>query len=110
MARRVGRLKLGSKAAQLNVRLNIILLSQQANSVSSGIIRYIITVLAVTKSLCVFVTNQVQYNLESAQYLGWSYDIIINKYILDLYIQCHGSLSATTGFHEVFTKQQSYGR
>ena len=31
---------------------------------------YIITVLVVTKSLCGFVSNQVQYNVESAQYLG----------------------------------------
>ena len=31
---------------------------------------YIITVLVVTKSLCGFVSNQVQYNMESAQYLG----------------------------------------
>ena len=31
---------------------------------------YIITVLVVTKSLCGFVMNQVQYNMESAQYLG----------------------------------------
>ena len=33
-------------------------------------IYYIITVLVVTKSLCGFVSNQVQYNMESAQYLG----------------------------------------
>ena len=31
---------------------------------------YIITDLVVTKSLCGFVSNQVQYNMESAQYLG----------------------------------------
>ena len=31
---------------------------------------YIITVLVFTKSLCGFVSNQVQYNMESAQYLG----------------------------------------
>ena len=31
---------------------------------------YIITVLVVTKSLCGFVSNQVQYDMESAQYLG----------------------------------------
>ena len=31
---------------------------------------YIITVLVVTKSLCGFVSNQIQYNMESAQYLG----------------------------------------
>ena len=31
---------------------------------------YIITVLVVTKSLCGFVSNQVQYNIENAQYLG----------------------------------------
>ena len=30
---------------------------------------YIITVLLVTKSLCGFVSNQVQYNMENAQYL-----------------------------------------
>ena len=29
-----------------------------------------ITVLVVTKSLCGFVLNPVQYNMESAQYLG----------------------------------------
>ena len=31
---------------------------------------YIITVLVVTKSLRGLVANQVQYNMESAQYLG----------------------------------------
>ena len=31
---------------------------------------YIITVLVITKSLCGFVSNQVHYNMESAQYLG----------------------------------------
>ena len=31
---------------------------------------YIVTVLVVTNLLCWFVANQVQYNLESAQYLG----------------------------------------
>ena len=40
VARHVGRLKLGSKTAQLYVRLSIIPLSPQANHVSSGIIRY----------------------------------------------------------------------
>ena len=30
---------------------------------------YIIRVLVVTKSLCGYVSNQVQYNMESAQYL-----------------------------------------
>ena len=33
-------------------------------------IYYIITVLVFTKSFCGFVLNQVQYNMESAQYLG----------------------------------------
>ena len=31
---------------------------------------YIITVLVITKSLCGFVSTQVQYNMASAQYLG----------------------------------------
>ena len=31
---------------------------------------YIITLLVVTKSLSGFVVNQVQYDMESAQYLG----------------------------------------
>ena len=31
---------------------------------------YIIRVLVVTKSLCGYVSNQVQYNMDSAQYLG----------------------------------------
>ena len=31
---------------------------------------YIITVSVVTKSLCGFVLNQMQYNMKSAQYLG----------------------------------------
>ena len=31
----------------------------------------IIVVLVVTKSLCGFMANQVQYNMESAQYLGY---------------------------------------
>ena len=30
----------------------------------------ILRVLVVTKSLCGFVANQVQYNMDSAQYLG----------------------------------------
>ena len=34
------------------------------------ILYYIIRVLVVTKSLCGYVSNQVQYNMESAQYLG----------------------------------------
>ena len=36
-----------------------------------------------TKSLCGYVTDQVQYNMESAQYLEKSYwiIIIINKYM-----------------------------
>ena len=45
--------------------------------------------LVVTKSLCRFESNQVQHNIESAQYLRYSFYIIIiiiNKYILDIYI------------------------
>ena len=33
--------------------------------------------LVVTKLLCVYVSNQVQYSMGSAQYLGRSYYIII---------------------------------
>ena len=40
VARHIGCLKLGSKPAQFYVRLRIILLSQQANHVSLGIIRH----------------------------------------------------------------------
>ena len=41
-----------------------------------------------TESLCRFVSNQVQYNIESAQYLGESnYIIMIDKCILDIYYQ-----------------------
>ena len=42
--------------------------------------------LVVTNSLCTFVANQLQYNLEGAQYLRKSYYIMImiDKYILDL--------------------------
>ena len=40
VARHVGRLKLGSKSAQLYVKLNIRPLGQQAYHVSKGIIRY----------------------------------------------------------------------
>ena len=40
VARHVGRLKLGSKPTQFHVRLSIIPLSQQANHVSSGIMRH----------------------------------------------------------------------
>ena len=53
---------------------------------------YIITVLVVTKSLSGYVSNQVQYNMESAQYLGKSYNNNNNnnnnnnKYILYIYI------------------------
>ena len=52
------------------------------------IVIYIITVLVGTSSLCGFVASQVQNNMESAQYLGKSYYIlmIIDKYILDIYI------------------------
>ena len=39
-------------------------------SLSLYIYIYIIRVLVVTKSLCGYVSNQVQYNMESAQYLG----------------------------------------
>ena len=39
VARHVGRLKLGSKPAQLYLRLSIISLRQRANHVSTGIIR-----------------------------------------------------------------------
>ena len=46
---------------------------------------YIITMLVVTKSLCGFVGNQVQYHTESAQYLGEScYIIMMNKYIFQI--------------------------
>ena len=38
--------------------------------------------LVVTESICGFVVNQVQYDMESAQYLGYDND----KYILDIYI------------------------
>ena len=55
--------------------------------------------LAVTKSLCEFVTSQVQYNMESAQYLGETYYIIINKYILDIYLM---PWNLTLGFHVVY--------
>ena len=44
--------------------------------------------MVVSKSLCGFVTNQVQNNMEGAQYQGY-YIIIINKYIIDLYIKFH---------------------
>ena len=40
MTRQVERLKLGSKPAQLYVRLSVVLLSQQANNVSLGIISH----------------------------------------------------------------------
>ena len=48
----------------------------------------IITVFVVTKSLFGYVSNQVQYNMDSDQYLGLSDYIIIliNKYILDTYM------------------------
>ena len=49
---------------------------------------YIIRVLVVSKSLCGYVSDQVQYNMERAQYLGLSYYIImiIDKYIVDICI------------------------
>ena len=47
----------------------------------------IITLLVVIKSLCGFVSNQGQYNMENAQYQGQSnYIMIINKYISGIYI------------------------
>ena len=36
-------------------------------------------VLVVAKSLCGYVSNEVQYNMESAQYLGYRYYMIIIK-------------------------------
>ena len=44
-ARHGGRLKLGSKHPQLYVRLSIIPFSQQANRVSSGVIRHYVTII-----------------------------------------------------------------
>ena len=35
-----------------------------------------ITVLVVNKRLCGFVSNQVQYNMDRAQYIGLSYYIL----------------------------------
>ena len=46
-----------------------------SNAQRRNIYIYIITVLVITKSLCEFVPNQEQYNMESAQYLGQSYYI-----------------------------------
>ena len=46
VARYVGRPKLGLKPAQLYIRLSIILLSQQANHVSSGITRHYVVAFA----------------------------------------------------------------
>ena len=40
------------------------------NYINIYISTHIITVLIVTKSLCGLVANQVQYNMESAKYLG----------------------------------------
>ena len=46
--------------------------------------------LVITKSLSGFVANQLQYNMESAQYLRYSYYImIIIKHILDLYVHIY---------------------
>ena len=62
----------------------------------------------VTNTFSGFVANQVRYNFESAQYLRYSYYItIVKKYILDLYIECHGSLSATFGFMKFYKQHLS---
>ncbi len=53
VARHVGRLKLGSKSAQLYVRLSIRALGQQAYHVGKGIIRYyVVTAAAVLSPEC----------------------------------------------------------
>ena len=59
--------------------------------------------LVVTKSLCGFVSNQVQYNMVSAQYLGESYDIIIIIYIRYIYlILWKGSQSKFHGIKYIY--------
>ena len=65
--------------------------------------------MVVIKSLCGFVSNQVQYDMECAQYQGLSYYIIINKYILDIYIYFMEFRLRPQGFMEIFAKQQSSG-
>ena len=65
--------------------------------------------LVVTKSLCGFLSNQVQYNIESPQYLGQRYYIIIIIIIyiyiyIYIYILNSWNLSATPVFHGDFCK------
>ena len=48
----------------------MLVVSQGSQSKFHELNIYIITVLVVTKSLCGFVSNQVQYKIESAQCLG----------------------------------------
>ena len=46
---------------------------QIISSLTIYIYIYIMRVLVVSKSLCGYVSNQVQYNMESAQYLWQNY-------------------------------------
>ena len=63
---------------------------------------YIMRVLIVSKSLCGYVSNHVQYNMERAQYLEYSYYITkINKYI---YIYNPWKIFCNPEFHEFFSK------
>ena len=94
VARHVGRLKLGSKPTQLNVRLSIISLSQQANHVSTGIIRHYV-VAFVCLHFCLtgyqsaqFIQRALHYAsgsrrllCQSAQPLWWSVYIYMYIYI-----------------------------
>ena len=59
----------------------------------------IIRVLVVTKSLCGYVSNQVQYDKESAQYLGLSNYIYIYIYTFNPW-----KIVCDPGFHGVFCK------
>ena len=78
VAKHVGRLSLGSKPAQIYVRLSIIPLSQQANHVSSGIIRHYV-VAFVCLHFCLtgyqsaqFIRRVLYYSRGSRQFLRQS--------------------------------------
>ena len=88
VVRHVGRLKLGSKHSQLYARLKIIPLSQQADHVSSGIIRHCVVALVVyifalpdtkvlhsIEQLCIMLVaavNSFARGLNPYKYRGWT--------------------------------------
>ena len=68
-ARNIGRLKLGSKPTQLYVRRTIILLSQQANYSSSGIIRRYVVAFVCLHTSAQFIRRKLHYANGTCKFL-----------------------------------------